>query len=294
VLTPAMPFWGLDAKQVDRLWVAAGFGLEAILFDGTELEGLNRLEQTLSNLTADNPLTLHFPMNNADYLRDRMVRDKLYAFLDLAHRLSARGVVLHSNCYVLVEDLASYDMNATRECLLSFLHDLDCRLTGSGLWVGVENMPLMGDLGDDVDAVFVYPCDFAHFCFRNIGVTVDIAHWMGALATTRRARELRVSAALLPPLHEYEPMDIRTLAPNVRHLHLSAVEGVALPFRRGELTTGLVPGVRGASESYEQVLRCFAVPARLISLEVAEDDYRDRRQLWTALNWLRQIGLVQE
>jgi hypothetical protein len=294
MLTPTMPFWGLDSKQVDRPWVDSGFGLEAILFNGAELDELDQLDQTLSDVTGDNALALHFPMSNADYLRNRGVRDKLYSFLDLAHRHSARGVVLHSNCHVVVEDLASFDLNATREHVLSFLHELDCRLAGSSLWVGVENMPVMGDLGDDVDAVFVYPHDFDDFCFKNVGVTVDIAHWMGTLATTRRARELRLSAELFPRLRECELLDIGALAPHVRHLHLSSVEGVALPFRRRGLKTGLVPGTTETAEQYEQVLRCFAAPNRLVSLEVAEDDYHDRHRLWAALEWLRQVDLVQE
>jgi hypothetical protein len=293
-LVPVMPFWGLDPAQIDRRWVEAGYGLEAILFNGAELEELPRLADTLAGLPSELPLTLHFPMSQANYLVDDRVRDRLFGFIDLAVQRGARGVVIHSNYLIRVEDLAATDIPALRRRFLRFFGDMDDRLEGSGLWLGVENMPLVGDLGEDVDCMFVYPQDFEGFEYRNVGIVLDVAHWIGTLESVAEAESRDVPKAFLPPLRHCQPLDCLELGSRIRHLHLSAVEGVALPPRLSIAHAGGVPPATTDDDPYVQIVRGIPTPLTSVSLEIAEADYRQRTSIWEALDWLRAVGVLAD
>jgi hypothetical protein len=283
-----MPFWGLDVEQLDQRWLDRGYGVEALLFRADELHELATLERNLSAVAPAVPLTMHFPMD-ANYLEDRWIRDRLYEFVDIALRRGARGVVVHTNYLIPVEHLHRHDLAALRQRFLEMFGEVDEYLTGTGLWLGVENMPLVGDLGDDVDAVFVYPSDFAGLRFRNVGITFDLAHWVGALESTHEAARHGVAADILPPIQHCGLLDFTALRDRIRHLHFGAVSGVALPVRRSRARGGELPG---DDARYLALAQSLCGAGLTVSLELAEADYRRRVNLWRGLDWLSTRGLV--
>ncbi|MEH0928455.1 TIM barrel protein [Micromonospora sp. CPCC 205558] len=283
-----MPFWGLDVGQLDQRWLDRGYGVEALLFRADELRELAVLDRNLAAVASEAPLTMHFPMD-ANYLEDRWIRDRLYEFIDIALRRGARGVVVHSNYLIPVERLHRHDFASLRERFLKVFGEVDEHLAGTDLWLGVENMPLVGDLGDDVDAVFVYPSDFADLRFSNVGITFDFAHWVGALESTHEATRSDVPADVLPPVQHCELLDATVLRDRLKHLHFGAVSGVALPVRRSQARGGEVPG---DDVRYSALAQSLCGAGLTMSLELAEADYHRRVNLWRGLDWLSTRGLV--
>lgn len=290
-LRPLLPFWGLDRDQLDRRWIDRGYGLEAILFRRSELADLDSFERILSEVGTGTELTLHFPMD-ANYLLDPIVISYLYRFIELAHRFSATGVVLHSNYIVEINALPAVDFSAVRGRFLEFFALLDDRIDGSGLWVGVENMPLVGDDGTDVDAVFVYPEDFSDFSFRNVGITFDTAHWVGAVDSTEDSYRRNLDAHLFPPRRRHGTLDFAGLVETVRHIHFGAVCGVSLPPALSVAQGGHLPASADAN-TYADVLKPFCGRDLTMSLEIAELDYSDRRNAWQAVEWLQEFGIIE-
>lgn len=290
-IQPLMPFWGLAPEQIDTAWLDRGYGVEALLFKAEELRELDRFEKILADLPEPSALTCHFPMD-ADYIDDAWARDRLYEFIDVAHRQGARGVVVHTNHFIDVEQLEHVDLRALRHRYLEFFAEVDAHLAGSGLWVGVENMPLMGDAGKNVDAAFVYPHDFADFAYESVGVTFDLAHWMGSLETASAASKLGVPPRLLPPTRECGLLDFTAVRGHIKHLHFGAVQGVALPPGRSVAAGGAVPPDGQPGSSYRELVQEFASPGLAMSLEIQELDYRRRVALWQALRWLTDNGFI--
>ncbi|MDG4803229.1 TIM barrel protein [Micromonospora sp. WMMD980] len=285
---PLMPFWGLDVSQLDQRWLDCGHGVEALLFRADELHELAVLERNLSTVAPTGPLTMHFPMD-ANYLEDRWIRDRLYEFIDIALRHGGRGVVVHTNYLIPVERLYRHDLAALRQRFLDLFSEVDEYLAGTGLWLGVENMPLIGDLGDDVDAVFVYPSDFAALRFNNVGITFDLAHWVGALESSHQAARHELPAEILPPVQHCDLLDVTALRDRIKHLHFGAVSGVALPIRRSRAQGGDLPG---DDPRYAALAQSMCGAGLTMSLELTEADYRRRVNLWRGLDWLSNRGFV--
>jgi sugar phosphate isomerase/epimerase len=289
-LRPFMPFRALDPAQLDRRWIDRGFGIEAILFSAADLDGIDSVGRTLRSLPSETPRTVHFPMSG-DYLADPAVRSGLLRTIEMAASIGAEGVIIHANQFVEVHDVPHTDFSEQRRRLVEFFKELDAGVLGdAGLWLGVENMPLMGDLGDDVDAAFVHPDDFADLPGEHVGVVLDTAHLVGAIETRQLAP---ADAAIYLPPGDLPTLDgFADLKHRICHLHFSAVQGLALPPRRSTAAGGGVPAL--GDERYSMVLRSVARPGLSVSLEVEEDDYCERVNLWRALAWLRHEGLVPD
>lgn len=302
MLRPQMSFWGLYPDQVDPLWIELGFGLEAVLFNGNELtiESLKRFEEVIAIFRAKgvDPITIHFPMNNANYLENPKIREALWAFIDIARRNLIRGIVLHSNYQIEVENLAERDIDRIRTQFLALYTEIDRSLRGDRIWIGIENMPIMGNLGDDVDAIFVYPQDFRKFQFENIKIVFDLCHWTNTVHTVNTWLEHPQNAHLYPLMRRCEMQDFLLLEPQIVHLHLGAFQGIAIPPRLSESTEGYVPGEGSlSSRVYWDLLKPFLARTgaeRGLTFEVHESDYTSRRQVWRTLGWLLRSDLLEK
>ena len=300
MLQPQMSFWGRYPEQVDPLWIELGFGLEAVLFNGEELtpENLRRFEEVIATfrLQGVDPITLHFPMNNANYLESPNVRDALWAFIDIARRNSIRGIVLHSNYQIEVKQLAGSEIDRIRARFLALYAEIDRALSGDAIWIGIENMPIMGNLGDDADAIFVYPQDFREFQFQHIKIVFDLCHWTSTVHTVKTWLEHPKNSHLYPPMLRCEMQDFLDLESQIAHLHLGAFQGIALPPRRAQSTEGYVPGEGSLSgQIYWELLKPFlASENRGLAFEVHELDYTRRREIWRTLGWFLQSGVLEK
>lgn len=278
-----MPFWGLDRSQLDSRWIEQGRGVEAILFSGEELSSLSVFERNIVTSGVEGPITLHFPMD-ADYVGRAEHREGLYRFIDVASRVGAHGVVLHSNTFVQL-GAGPVDYVGLRERHLSFLHELDEHIAAAPLWVGVENMPLVGDDGSDTDGLFVYPEDYAGIDFGRVRAVFDVAHWVGTIQSGTQLRNVDVSTISLPPIRDGRPDSFGEIRDKVAHLHLSAMSGVASPLSGVHVVGGLVPD-DAQSGTYAAAIRPFIDLDLTASLEIAERDYTQRSEIWRMVDWL--------
>jgi sugar phosphate isomerase/epimerase len=287
----SLPFAGLDVSQIDHAWVRGGGGVEANVFDGRDLSDetdWSRLDGALRHARdlGAQRLTLHFPTDHADWVNDAGAFEKLCRFCDVAAGAGATGVTLHSNLFASQDEWLRFDLADARKRVAARLYDLDSRLDGSPIWLGLENMPIIGSLGTDYDSVFVYPEDFAEIArlgSARIGVTWDVCHWALSYSLARSIAQLQQKP---PPA---EPLDLPPVP--VRHVHFASFAGRAMPYWRGECVEGVPPQRGDADESLLAAMLQRALEAApgdvAVVFEILEDDYLHRRGCWRTLEWVR-------
>ncbi|OIK02862.1 hypothetical protein BIV25_01165 [Streptomyces sp. MUSC 14] len=283
-------FDGLRHEQIDEEWVARGGGLEAYVFDGRDLTGEEHwraLEESLrrARRLGVPKLTLHFPTDNADWVHDARSFAALRRFCDMAAVHQADGIVLHANQFVAQENWLSFDLAGARSRVTEKLAELDAYLGDAPLWVGIENLPVIGTQGVDYDSVFVHPEDFRvllELGSRRLGVTWDVCHWAVTWTTAAAIAQLQRKAL------EMGPFDLPPLP--VKHVHFGSFTGHAMPFWRGECFEGATPQ-RGEVDTalLSRMLRntIDAAPEGVgVVFEVQETDYLRRQNCWETLDWV--------
>ncbi len=283
-------FDGLRREQLEHRWIEQVGGIEAYVFDGSQLAGEDPWRVLRDNLRHARdlgaaPLTMHFPTDNADWVHDEAMFEALLRFCDIGAECGVDGVVLHSNQFVDLDDWAEFDLRETRKRVVAKLAELDRRLPESPLWIGVENMPIIGSQGVDFDSVFVRPADFdglVELDSARIGVTWDVCHWAVTYST------LRAVAALRQEKLDVGPLDLP--APPVRHIHFGSFTGHALPHWPGDCFEGSTPQAGEFDEELLAAMLAEAVsrsaPGTSVVFEVQEEDYLDRRACWDTRAWV--------
>ncbi|MFE6692126.1 sugar phosphate isomerase/epimerase family protein [Streptomyces sp. NPDC057743] len=289
---PALPqitFDGLRRQQIDTRWVAQAGGLEAYVFDGADLTTTHQWDTLRANLRfatdlGARRLTCHFPTTNAHWVGERTAYDQLRRFCDLAVDSGASGVVLHANQFVEQADWLGFDLCAARERTVARLAELDGDLDGAPLWIGVENLPIIGAEGTDYDSVFVRPDDYLPLLELDsprIGATWDVCHWAVTYTTLASIAQLQqrapdIDALALPPVP-------------VKHLHFGSFSGRAMPFRADVCVEGVPPQRGDIDERLLAAMLRVAIEAADgagVVLEIQEEDYLRREHCWTTLEWL--------
>lgn len=289
-------FDGLRPEQIDRRWAAELGGLEAYVFDGSDLateEQWRRLRDSL-RIAAGlglQRLTCHFPTENADWVGNDTAFAQLRRFCELAADHGARGVVLHANQFVQQADWLTFDVPYARARVVDRLAELDEWLGDAPVWIGMENLPLIGAEGTDYDPVFVLPEDFRVLAELNsprIGATWDVCHWAVSYTTLASVAQLQqrvpeVSSLDLPPV-------------SIWQIHFGSFSGMALPFRPEVCQEGVPPQRGDADPDLLARMVCHALDAggAGVVFEIQETDYHDRKNCWTALEWLRSIPALRE
>jgi len=289
--TLQLTYSGLDGEQLQQRWIELGGGAECYVFAASDLQTADqwqRLERDLRRAVALGAarLTMHFPTEDADWVNDRAATNLLLRFCELADQVGAAGVVLHSNQFVQQRDWLDYDLAAARARVVDRLAEVDARLAGWPLWLGLENMPVIGAQGIDYDSIFVYPEDFrpvSDIGSDRLGVTWDVCHWAVTYSTTASIAQLRQQpaphpAGALPELP-------------IRHIHFASFSGRAMPFWPHECTEGVVPGDGDMDPEVLASVLAGAIdvakPGVGVVFEVQEPDYVERQNCWRTLDWLR-------
>ncbi len=294
--TLQVTFDGLQREQLQPRWIDQVGGMEAYVFDGRELADEKAWALLRSNLQhaqglGAEPLTAHFPTDNADWVNEDALFRTLLRFCDVAAEGGAEGVVLHANQFVDLEDWPRYDLPAARARVVDKLAELDDHLDGSPLWIGVENMPMIGSAGIDFDSVFVRPADFdglAALRSPRIGVTWDVCHWAVTYSMLRAVAHLDQEE---PPVH---PLDL-PIAP-VRHIHFGSFTGHAMPYWTSDCFEGSPPQDGDFDQDLLAAMLAGAirasVPGTSVVLEVQEQDYQDRQACWDTRAWIETMPVL--
>lgn len=283
-------FDGLRREQLELGWIERVGGVEAYVFDGTQLDGeepWRRLYENLRHvrdLGAD-PITLHFPAANADWVHDDAMYDALRRFCDLGAECAVDGIVLHANQFVPIEDWPEFDVVKARHEVVARLAELDDWLSDRPMWIGVENLPVILSGGTLFDSVFVRPDDYdvlAELDSPRIGVTWDICHWAVTYSTLRAIANLRQETL------EVQPLDLPAVP--VRHIHFSSFLGHAMPFWPGRCFEGATPQDGEFDEDLLAAMLAETItrsaPGTSVVFEIQEEDYENRRNCWRTLDWV--------
>ncbi|AUZ27891.1 TIM barrel protein [Bacillus cabrialesii] len=289
-----IPFFGLDPKQIDKKWVEAGYGLEANIFDGKSFEAtdyVKTFKRTLDYTKQLEPslLTLHFPTDNADYVHEAHIKDRLLHFAELADVYGAKGITVHANQFMSVEEFQGYDLEGNRRKIIEFFAAFDDELKGTDIWIGVENLPIIGNLGEDFDPIFIYPEDFEELTqlgLKHIGITWDLCHWAITYQT-------HLSSSLMfrdEKLRYPDFFQFLSLKDSIKHYHFSSFRQLAFPhgdvrcFEGRHPAEGTIdePLLRQAAEMLKEIHRGDGTG---IVFEVMEEDYTQRKESWRTLEW---------
>lgn len=247
-----------------------------------------KLEEVIATVHSLNPslLTLHFPTDNADYFNQTDIHDNLLRFVDLAHKYNIPGITIHANQFISVEEYKTYPLAEVRKRMLDYYGRLDETLSGGHVWIGVENLPIIGNQGIDFDPIFIYPEDYTEFVqqqYRNIFVTWDLCHWGISYQTHRSI------STLLHTENPHDRYDKFLELPNLKHFHFSLFSQLAMPYSRVLCQEGVLPDDGDLDPNlYIDCLRRIAAayPENTgIVFEVKEENYAVRKQAWLMKEW---------
>lgn len=291
------PFHVLDRRQFSLDWANSGRVSEAVCFDRDDILDVDNWNLLCANLrfaAQHGPVTFHFPVNNASYVEDPAVQNQLWRVFDLMHDLGALGLVLHSNMTERVEHWTPTTVKSTKSRFHEFLQVLSSRGNGRSYWIGLENMPIMGNAFDELDPVLIYPSDFRQVAQHGLEVTWDLCHYSYTKAVTRQllttdTTDRRYYPHLQSCVTNDQLLEIRG---SLVHAHLGAFRGVA-DRHGGRCKEGVLPTESSlGEEGYRQDWIFFTshFPELTVSLEVNEVDYLKRVRFPAMLTWAKTHG----
>lgn len=293
-----IPFLACDWEQFNPAWVERGYGVEASLFDRRHILDEDAWARTKENVrrvaTQHRPpsFTFHFPVNDCNYVADKRIEARLFEALELVDACGVDGMVLHSNQVHSVETWRTLDPARERDVFLRYVEGLKERIRGARFWVGLENMPIMGNDALELDPLFIFPSDFEGIASDNFGVTWDFCHYSYSVWVERLLREGTLREAdRYPLIGRGDYLDFTQLEGSIVHWHFSAFEGVACASQGTLCTEGVAPwkgtvpeGVYALAFSRMRQSR----RARTATLEIRERDYRRRETVFEVADWCRR------
>ncbi|RJQ27825.1 hypothetical protein C4577_00680 [Candidatus Parcubacteria bacterium] len=290
----AVPFLLSEPKQIPNSIKGKDFFLEGIVFDANlfiEDTYWEKIENSIIFLSKKFPnqlYSLHFPVNNADYLTSPKVKEYLYKFIDLAFKHNISVIVLHSNSIELLETFNIKSLAKKRARYLAFFKKLDLYLLNKKLKICIENMPIVGNSGEDVDCIFVLPKDFKKLNFNNIKITWDIGHWAYTWSV------LKSLTAISPYIKTTKVQfnEFLKLRRNLAHFQFSSFRTIALPGTNSVCVEGVVPMQGDIDEKLLQNVLHVIYSWKeqyVMSLEIQDEDYAHRVNLLKTINWIENV-----
>ncbi|HEY4512530.1 MAG TPA: hypothetical protein VJH63_02615 [Candidatus Paceibacterota bacterium] len=288
------PFSISDIRQIPSSIVKEyNLGLEAIILDGSQLKDIVVLKEQINIVQKQFPgrlKSVHFPTENANYSGDKDIFNALLKLIDVCIDCSVSKIIIHSNYFQSLEQFDPIKLPSIRPMFEKLFAEMNTYIGDRACTLLIENIPVIGNLGDDFDSVFVFPEDFS--CIRkfsNMGVVWDLGHWALTVAA------LNLKDRVIPATRKHADFwEFKKILPEIKHLHVSSFTGIP------DKQTGIVckegtPMHRGdfKEESFKEALQLITTtnPNILLSLEIAESDYMSRSNLAETLVWLRKNDL---
>ena len=288
------PFSISDIRQIPSILIKEyNLGLEAIILDGSQLKNLATLKEQINLVQTQFPgrlKSVHFPTENANYSGDKDIFNALLGLIDVCIECSVSKIVIHSNYFQSLEEFDPAKLPSVRLMFEKLFAKMDAHIGDRECTLLIENIPVIGNLGDDFDSIFVFPEDFS--CIRkfsNIGIVWDLGHWAFSVAA------LNSKNRVIPATRKHADFfEFKEILPDIKHLHVSSFTGIP------DKQTGIVckegtPMHRGdfKEELFKEALQLIITTNLdiLLSLEIAESDYMSRGNLAETLAWLRRNNL---
>lgn len=294
----SLSFLGLDIAQLPKPGMYGNDGVEAVSFNRSDLEADNwkqvwRNVEVATKLYSPSRVTYHFPMNDSDYVAESNVAHKLGEALRRATDLGLRGVVVHSNRIQTYQAWQGGNFEEERQRVLTVLANTLAKHANQNTWLGLENMPLVGNSGYDTDPLFCFSSDFENLP-AGLQVTWDICHHLSTLAYLNADAHGELQTSLILRSQAVAAEDFATIAPKIAHWHFAGFTGLNDPARNTVCTEGVLPDAsQDGQPVYASLLRFIEQHSRndaVINFEVQETDYTDRQVGPAIIAWAKQIS----
>ncbi len=228
-------------------------------------------------------------MNNANYLIDTEAMDWIYRFLELSKKFRIQTIVLHTNHFQSLKEFRVSQLEEIRDKYMNLFRKLDKRIDAYGVKIGVENMPIIGDHGNDFDSIFVLPDDFNGFNFKNIGITWDFGHWAYTYFVIDSLKNLSTAISTKDIVFD----DYLRIKDKIIHTHLSSFRGATYPYSNSSCEEGIPP--QGGTINPEYLSRAIKQidswkEIIKMTLEIREDNYIGRKKIYETIEWIKNIG----
>lgn len=283
-----IPFSLTDIKQIPvDLIGKENLTLEGNVFDARFFKkkgGWNIARKNIDEINKTLPrklASLHFPVENANYIDSNKTKDSLFKFIDLANESDVPLVVLHSNYIQRIEGYYCRELPKIRKKFLEFFRELDISLKSKNVVVCIENMPIIGNDGDDFDSVFVFPEDFQRFNFRNIKIVWDFSHWAYTCFLIKRLSN--ITERLSSEITDFD--EFLKIRENIVHTHFSSFKAKPLGCEEG-----IMPK-KGSfdAETFIKILKKLNEGVDIsMTLEIKDENYRNRVNLFETIKWFKK------
>jgi len=241
-----IPFLLTDTSQLPKRLISQHrFLLEANVFDGKELLELvesNKLSKLLHDASQIGTIrAFHFPTENSDYLESKVLSKLLYKTVEIVGQNKIPYLVLHSNH---IRPLGKFDhkkLPQIRQKYINFYKTLGVFARSQNVTVCIENLPIIGNKGDDFDSVFVFPKDFNNLPKTGIKIVWDIGHWAYTHDRFKKLQEkIKFSPKNCSPFTSF-----LELKKNTVHFHFSSFKKLS----HLQCTEGIIPQNGNFSEN---------------------------------------------
>lgn len=293
----SLSFLANDITQLPMPGKYGNTGVEAVLFDRDHLKkeywelGWKNVREA-ARLYGSKNVTYHFPVNESDYVQDAYVRQKLFDAYMRACDLGLAGLVVHSNRIRECGTWRKFDPFAERNRVTELLSRIRAADESSATWLGLENMPIVGNFGLETDPLFAFADDFKNTP-PNVGVVWDVCHAMSSLAYIAAFQKGLLPKTVIARFDDFLSFDPSILNNRIVHWHFAAHKGLNNPDANTVCIEGVLP-TEGDLESgiYESAMRKIAQTTgtmRTVNFEVREEDYQNRWRGPAIIDWAKRI-----
>ncbi|MFI5270970.1 MAG: TIM barrel protein [Candidatus Saccharimonadales bacterium] len=293
----SLSFLGTEARQLPPPGVYGNDGVEAVLLNHGHLEADDwetawENVQAASDMYGPENVTFHFPMNGSDYVEEKFVEGRLLEGYKRAGALGIAGVIVHSNRLRDVAEWRRFDVADEQTRVLELLSRVASAGNNGTTWLGLENMPIVGNFGYETDPLFSKAKDFSDMP-PNVGVVWDVCH---ATSSEQYITDLKfglLPRKLIARSAEKSDFDPAKVAADIVHWHFAAFGTLNNPNLGTDCEEGLLPSEIPASSGVFEDALCHILElsggTEAINFEVQEADYTSRERGPEIISWAKEI-----
>ncbi len=282
----SIPFLLSDPEQIsEQLVKQKNLLLEATIFDAVELFELMKSKKISSLFKQAQQKgeikAFHFPTENANYISSIKLQKLLFEIITELEKHSIPYLILHSNYIQNVKEFNAKNLLNVRKQYLSFFRKLGVFAKKRNVTVCIENLPIIGNMADDFDSVFVFPKDFKEINMHGVKIAWDLGHW------AYTCQGYTDFCKYYPNLKQPTIDNFLVLKNNIRHLHFSSFKNKILK-KQKVCEEGIMP----QAGDYDQIVlaklckKIHALPREFtMTLEIKEQNYYNRSNLKKTIKW---------
>ncbi len=289
----SLSFLASDLKQLPDKNIYGIDAVEAISFVRSDLDKQNwdkiwRNVKKAVDIYGPYNVTYHFPMNGSEYVDDKFVYSRLQETFKRASDIGLDGVVVHSNKILSSNEWIKLNMDEQRDRVCEKLSDVVNGQDPTRTWLGLENMPVIGNEGNDLDPMFCYSKDFSNLD-EKVKVVWDVCHSTSTLGYLEAVKQGLLPKAAILNYQDVDLYDFQRLGERIAHWHFAAYKGLNIPQEELGYFDGMLPMNGSMPETvYTNILlqiNKLSNSETIVNFEIQENDYYVRENGLKMINW---------